>query len=108
MPEKWELFIDALKDDSKKLAKAELKQLIKKTLRDRDVFIKGQGIKLKRYLNQLEAKQITRNQFKSYVQDLKAIVEIRSLKMRVGAKARTQKLAMAIGDLILDKLVDLL
>jgi hypothetical protein len=108
MSSSWEDFINSLKDDSLSLAKGELINLVKTTRDDSEEFLKRQGEKLELYLKQLAVGEITKKQFAGYVEDIKALTEMHALKMSVAAKARAQKLAWQIGDLILNKLVALL
>lgn len=108
MPEKWETFVDKLKDTNGVLAKAELKALVSGAKTDSDEFIKKQGVKLERYLNQLALGEITPEEFKGYVADLRTLTEIQSLKMQVAAKASAQRLCQGIEDMILNGLVRLL
>lgn len=107
MASNWEVFIDNLKDDTGKLAKDELKALVKTTKNDSEAFIKKQGEKLERYLDQLATGAITKEQFKEYVEDIKNLTEMEKLKMSVAAKASAQRLADGIASLIIDGLLSL-
>lgn len=107
MAAKWEIFIDNLKDDVGKLAKDELKVLVKATKNNSEGFIKKQGEKLERYLDQLATGEITKDQFKEYVEDIRDLTEIQKLKMSVAAKASAQRLADGITSLIIDGLLSL-
>jgi hypothetical protein len=108
MPQPWESFVDNLKDTAGVLAKAELKALVSVTKTDSDEFIKKQGIKLERYLNQLALGQITPDQFKRYIEDLHTLTEMQSLKMQVASKAGAQRLCKGIEDVILNGLMRVL
>lgn len=107
MASNWEVFIDNLKDDTGKLAKDELKGLVKAAKKDSDAFIKKQGKKLERYLDQLAAGEITKEQFKEYVEDIRDITEAQKLKMSAAAKASAQRLADGITSLVIDGLLSL-
>lgn len=107
MAANWEVFIDNLKDDSGKLAKDELKKLIMLAKSDSQAFIKKQGEKLERYLNQLASGEITKEQFKGYVEDIRDLTEMEKLKMSVAAKASAQRLADGIASLVIDGLLAL-
>lgn len=107
MASNWEVFIDNLKDDAGKLAKDELKALVKATKNDSEAFIKKQGEKLERYLDQLAASAITKAQFKEYVEDIRDLTELEKLKMSVAAKASAQRLADGITSLVIDGLLSL-
>jgi len=108
MPKKWETFIDDLKDSAGLLSKTELKEFVWEAKADHNEFIKKQGAKLERYLAQLSAGKITMAKFKGYMEDIRDLTEIQSLKMRVAAKARAQRLAQGIEKLIINGLMTLL
>jgi hypothetical protein len=105
---KWESFVDNLKDSAGLLAKAEMKRVVSDAKTDSDEFIKKQGVKLERYLNQLASGKITPKQFKGYMEDVRDLTEMQALKMRVAAKASAQRLVAGIEDLILNGLILLL
>ncbi len=107
MNSSWEDFINGIKDEAGKLAKTELIGLVKNTKNDSEEFLRKQGDKLELYFKQLAEGLITKDQFKGYVEDIKTLTELHALKMSVAAKARAQKLASGIGDLILDGLLSL-
>lgn len=90
------------------LAKDELKNLVKNAKADSEDFIKRQGAKLERYLNQLAAGQITKDQFEGYVRDIRDLTEMQALKMSVAGKASAQRLANGISNLIIDGLLALI
>jgi len=104
----WEDFIDNLKDDAGKLAKNELKDLVKTAKGDSEEFIKEQGYKLELYLSQLAAGQVTKEQFEGYVLDIKDLTEMKALQLSVAAKARAQRIVNGIPNLIIDGLISLI
>ena len=108
MGSKWEDFIDNLRDEAGKLAKDELKDLIKTAKDESEDFIKEQGQKLEIYLTQLASGQITKNQFEGYVLDIKELTEMKALQMSVAAKASAQRMVNGITDLIIDGLLMLI
>lgn len=108
MVSKWEDFIDNLRDEAGKLAKDELKDLVKTAKEDSEEFIRRQGEKLELYLNQLAMGEITKEQFEGYILDIRDLSEMKVLEMSVEAKAKAQRLAMGIVDLILNGLISLL
>ncbi len=108
MSSRWEEFVDHLKDDTGKLAKAELKDLIRTAKNDSELFLREQGIKLDRYLNQLALSQITKGQFEGYMRDIQDLTEMQALKMSVAAKARAQRLVQGVTDLIINGLLALI
>lgn len=104
----WIKFLEDLKDEALILAKDELKDLILTSLTDSDAFIKKQAVKLDRYLTQLALGEISKVEFEEYMKDLEALTRLQSLKLEVAAKARAQRLADGIQNLILDKLLNLI
>ena len=108
MSEDWHDFIDKIKDDSGKLAKDELKNLIDMAKNDSEDFVKKQGQKMEGYLKQLAAGQISKGQFENYMQDIKDLTEMQMLKMSVAGKASAQRLSDGIVTLIFDGLMKLL
>ena len=108
MVSKWEDFIDNLRDEAGKLAKDELKDLVKTAKEDSEEFIRRQGEKLELYLNQLARGEITKEQFEGYILDIRDLSEMKVLEMSVEAKAKAQRLAMGIVNLILNGLISLL
>lgn len=108
MPGAWEEFIDRLKDESGKLAKAELKELVNNSKTDSEQFIKEQGQKMERYLNQLATGEITKTQFEGYMVDIRELTRMKERELSVAAKAKAQKIVMGITDYIINGLVALL
>jgi len=103
----WKKFINELKDEAGTLAKDELIDLIDSAKNDSEIFIKRQGEKIEKYLKQLANGQISKANFESYIIDIKNLIELHAYKLSVAAKARVQRLADGITDLILDKLISL-
>ena len=108
MPAKWETFIDGLKDDAGTLAKEELKNLVYEAKSSTDLFIRDQGWKMEKYLTQLAAGEITKEQFKGNIEDLKDLVEMRQMELSVAAKASAQRIVAGISKLMIDGLLKLL
>ena len=108
MGSKWEDFIDNLKDDAGTLAKGELKDLINGAKDDAEEFLKEQGKKMEGYLTQLAGGEIKKDQFESYMIDIKDLTEMKALQMEVAAKARAQKIVNGITSLIIDGLLKLI
>lgn len=90
------------------LAKEELKGLITSALDGSDAFVRKQAAKTERYLNQLATGKITKAQFEGYMKDIEDLTRMQALKLSVEAKARAQRLADGIQNLILDKMLKLL
>lgn len=108
MASKWEDFIDNLRDEAGKLAKDELKDLVKTAKEDSEEFIKRQGEKLELYLNQLAMGEVTKEQFEGYILDIRDLTEMKVLEMSVEAKAKAQRLGKGIVNLIINGLISLL
>lgn len=108
MAKNWKRFIKDLADDAGILAKDELIALIRDAKKDKDDFLRRQGQKMELYLTQLAEKKITKREFEGYVVNIRDLVRLQARKMRVRARARTQRLAKNIQQLILDSLLRLL
>lgn len=108
MSNKWEDFIDNLIDNSGKLAKDDLKNLIKSAENDSEEFINAQGVKMERYLTQLATNAITKDEFEGYILDIKNLTEMQALKMSVAGKAKAQSLVNGISNLIINGLLKLI
>jgi len=107
MPD-WKDFVIGLKDDAGSLAKNELIGLVKSSNVDADEFVRKQAQKLERYLNQLAAGEITKEDFVHNMKNLQRLNEMQALKLSVAAKASAQRLTLGIQNLILDKLLNLI
>jgi uncharacterized protein (DUF1800 family) len=108
MAEAWEAFVDSLRDTAGVLAKGELKNFVAQAKADSDQFIKRQGVKIERCLNQLARSEITPAEFQGYMEDIRDLTQAQSLKMQVAAKASAQRVCKGIEDLILNGLMRLL
>ena len=108
MPGKWEEYIDKLKDEGGTLAKAELKALVNNAKADSEQFIKEQGQKMERYLNQLAAGEITKAQFEGYMVDIRELTKMKERELSVAAKAKAQKIAKGITDYVINGVLALL
>ncbi len=104
----WEDFIDNIKDETGKLAKDELKDLVKNAKDDSTEFIKEQGEKLERYITQLAKSEINKSQFEGYVLDLADLTEMEANKRTVAAKASAQRLVEGVKNIIIDNLLSLI
>ncbi len=103
----WEKLFDLLKSDEAKPLKEELISLINSAQTDTEEFLKRQGGKLELYLIQLAEEQISREQFEGYVQDIHDLTKMQALKMSVASKARAQRFAKDIANLVLKRLLAL-
>lgn len=105
MPSQWETFVDTLIAGGKQIAKEELNTLISLAKGDANEFIRNQGEKLERYLTQLAAGEITKEEFELLVKDLKDLTEMKALELQVAAKASAQRLVAGITKLIIEGLL---
>lgn len=106
--EKWEEWLDGLRSEAATILKGEIKNLLDFAQNDLEEFIKEQGKKIEKYLNQLADGKITKEQFKSYITDIKALVEMKKLQFAVAAKASAQRLVEGIADLLMNSLLALI
>jgi hypothetical protein len=104
----WEAFVDSLIAGGKQIAKQELKSLLVLAKGEANDFVRGQGEKLERYLNQLAAGQITKDEFAILVKDLRNLTEMRALELEVAAKASAQRLVAGITKLVIEGLLKLI
>jgi hypothetical protein len=104
----WIQFVNDLKDEAGALAKSELVGLITSSKADADDFIRKQAIKTERYLNQLAAGEITKEDFVQNMKNIQRLNEMQALKLSVAAKASAQRLTQGIQNLILDNLFKLI
>lgn len=104
----WEAFIDNLKDEAGKLSKDEITGLVKGAKSDSEDFIRRQGKKIERYLNQLAEGRITKDEFELYITDIRELTTMEALKLSVEAKARAQRLIIGLCNTLIDGLLGLL
>jgi hypothetical protein len=104
----WIKFLDDLNDEAGILAKEEMKDLVISSLGDASEFLKRQGVKMERYLNQLAAGEISKTEFEGYMKDIESLTRIQGAKLEVEARARAQRFADGIQNLILDGMLKLL
>jgi hypothetical protein len=104
----WERFLEDLADDAGLLLKQEIKEMIEAAKNDTEIFLKRQGQKIERYLNQLFNRKISREQFEGYLLDIQALTEMHILQLTLAARVRAQRLVDGISKLIIDRLLALL
>lgn len=105
MGNSWEDVIEDIVGESGSLVKNEIRQLLDDAKNDSEDFLRRQADKIDNYLNQLANNEISKEQFESYLLDIKDLTEMHSLKLSVAARARAQRLADGITDIILNKLL---
>jgi hypothetical protein len=104
----WEDFIDAVVDDAGVLIKDEVNDLLNSAREDSEEFLRRQGEKIENYLNQLVEKKISKEQFEAYLIDIKDLTEMHALKLSVAGRARAQRLADGITDILIGRLLALI
>ena len=101
-------FIDSVMDDSKSLAKAELKQLINDAKQDQSDFVRLQAENLERWTIMLADGEITPAGYKKLVQKMEVLTQLEVIKLKVSAKASAQRLAQGVQTLVVDGLFALI
>lgn len=101
-------YINGLKDDATVLAKEEFLDWIRGSKDEPDAFVRNQRAKMERYLAQLANGEITGEEFKQYVVDLRSLIELEMLMQSVATKAKAQDFVAKLQDLVLKRLVSLL
>lgn len=103
-----EKYLKEILGESKEFARKELCNLVKEAKSDSESFIRKQGERLEKYLKKLAEGKITKAEFKSLVKGLATLGKIRKLRISVEAKARAEKIAKGIEDLVLNKLLKII
>jgi hypothetical protein len=101
-------FIDGLVDDSKKLAKDELKALVAAAKKDKSDFVRLQAENLERWTVMLADKDITPAGYKLLVKKMEVLTQLEVIKLKVEAKASAQRFATGIQDLVIKALFSLI
>jgi vacuolar-type H+-ATPase subunit H len=108
MSKPWEILFDGLKDEVGQKLKEEFTNFISEAKNDSEEFIKKQAKKLEKYMNQLARGEITKTDFEVNVESLEILTRQKALELSIKGKARAQRLADTIKDLILGRLLALL
>jgi hypothetical protein len=101
-------FIDGLVDDSKKLAKDELKTLVATAKKDKSDFVRLQAENLERWTVMLAQKDLTAAGYKLLVKKMEVLTQLEVIKLKVQAKASAQRFAQGITDLVVKGLFALI
>jgi hypothetical protein len=101
-------FIDGIVDDSKILAKAELKQLVADAKKDQSDFVRLQAENLERWTVLLADGDLTPAGYKKLVRKMEVLTQLEVIKLKVSAKASAQRLAQGIQTLVIDSLFALI
>jgi hypothetical protein len=101
-------FIDGLVDESKVLAKAELKKLVSDAKKDKSDFVRLQAENLERWTVMLADGDLTIKGYKKLVKKMEVLTQLEVIKLKVAAKASAQRLAEGIQRLVLEALFALI
>ncbi|HEX9628097.1 MAG TPA: hypothetical protein VGA00_14245 [Acidiferrobacterales bacterium] len=101
-------FIDSIKDEGGKLAKDELKDLIATAKKDASDFVRLQATNLERWTIMLAEGDLTSKGYRKVVKKLEVLTELENIRLDVKAKARAQRLAEGIRDLVVKQLFSLI
>jgi hypothetical protein len=101
-------FIDGLVDESKKLAKDELKKLVSDAKKDKSDFVRLQAENLERWTVILADKDLTPVGYKKLVKKMEVLTQLEVIKLKVQAKASAQRLADGIQNHIIGGLFKLI
>jgi hypothetical protein len=101
-------FIDALVDESKTLAKDELKKLVSDAKKDKSDFVRLQAENLERWTVMLADGDLTSKGYKKLVKKMEVLTQLEVIKLKVSAKASAQRFAEGIQKLFVDSLFALI
>ncbi len=101
-------FIDGILDESGKLAKDELKQLISTAKKDKSDFVRLQAENLERWTVMLSEGDITAKGYKKLVKKMEVLTQLEVIKLKVSAKASAQRLANGIQEIVVKGLFSLI
>ncbi|MCR9145247.1 MAG: hypothetical protein NXI24_23615 [bacterium] len=87
----FEDFYDALAEQAKEQGKQEVNQLLADAKADSLEFVQQQGELMSKYLIQLALGQITREEFKSYITDMKTLSMMEMQRQGVAGQASIQR-----------------
>ncbi len=101
-------FIDGLKDEAGKLAKAELKKLVKDAKKDASDFVRLQATNLENWTVMLADGDLSHRGYKKLVKRMEVMTQLEVIKLKVRALASAQRLAAGIKDLVVNALFKLI
>lgn len=101
-------FIDSLKDPAKKLAKGELKKLVRSAKKDQSDFVRLQAENLERWTVMLADKDLTPAGYKKLVKKMEVLTQLNVIKLKATAKASAQRLADGIRALVVNGVLKLI
>jgi len=97
---KFTEFIDNIVDESGKLAKKELKELIFSSKRDKSDFVRLQAENFERWTVMLAEGDLTVKGYKKLVKKMEVLTQLEVIKLNVNAKASAQRLAGGIQKMV--------
>ncbi len=97
---KFSSFIDSIKDESGKLAKGELKELISSAKKDASDFVRLQAENLERWTIMLAEGDLTVKGYKKLVKKMEVLTQLEVIRLKVKAKASAQRLAEGIEEMV--------
>lgn len=101
-------FIDGLVDESKMLAKDELKKLVSDAKKDQSDFVRLQAENLERWTVMLAEGDLTSKGYQKLVKKIEVLTQLEVIKLKVSAKASAQRFAEGIQKLVIDSLFALI
>jgi hypothetical protein len=101
-------FIDGLVDDTKKLAKDELKNLVETAKKDNSDFVRLQAENLERWTVMLAESDLTPKGYKLLVEKMEVLTQLEVIKLNVQAKASAQRFSQGVTDLVVKGLFALI
>ncbi len=101
-------FIDSVVDESKELAKSELKGLIATSKKDTSDFVRLQAENFERWTVMLAEGDLTVKGYKKLVKKMEVLTQLDTIKLKVSAKASAQRLADGIQEIVVKGLFTLI
>lgn len=99
--QQFELFYDQIAEQAKQEGKAQVKDLLEEAKSDGLEFVQQQGQLLQKYLFQLALGEITREEFKSYAQDMKTLAMMEMQRQGVAGQASIQRFVAKMSEAVL-------
>jgi len=97
---KFTRFIDGIVDESGRLAKGELKQLISSAKKDQSDFVRLQAENFERWTIMLAEGNLTPKGYKLLVKKMEVLTQLEVIRLKVKAKASAQRLANGIQKIV--------
>lgn len=101
-------FINGILDESGKLAKKELKELVASAKKDKSDFVRLQAENLERWTVMLADGDLTVKGYKLLVRKMEVLTQLEVIKLKVKALASAQRLSQGIQDMVIKGLFKLI